>query len=148
MLERKSPAAARTSLTLKGRPSNPFPVTDGPCRHWCWICQRLERGRNGRSKKSHYNIQYRQEEFPELLCIIAGSQGPVLFHRLENIDNCRPKSFYSPWLILTMARFLKLSHRKGMDKARGVDESPIVSNMIPEEKLREEDLVSQIIWRF
>jgi hypothetical protein len=41
-----------------------------------------------------------------------------------------------------MARFLNLAHRKGMDKARGMEENPIVSNMIPEEKSREEDMVS------
>jgi hypothetical protein len=29
-----------------------------------------------------------------------------------------------------------------MDKARGIEENPIVSNVIPEEKLREHDLVS------
>jgi hypothetical protein len=42
-----------------------------------------------------------------------------------------------------MVRFLDLSHRKGIEKARGVEDSTIVSNMIPEEKSREQDLVSQ-----
>jgi hypothetical protein len=45
-----------------------------------------------------------------------------------------------------MARFLSLAHQKGIDKARGVEESPIVSNMIPEEKIRDEDVVSH--WTF
>ena len=41
-----------------------------------------------------------------------------------------------------MPSFLRLSHDKGLDKARTkIDDGPIVSNMIPEEKFREEDLV-------
>jgi hypothetical protein len=44
-----------------------------------------------------------------------------------------------------MPRFLKMSHDKGLDNVRTMlDDSPIVSNMIPEEKFREEDMVGTV----
>ena len=43
-----------------------------------------------------------------------------------------------------MSRFLSMSHSKGMNNARSLHEdSPTVSNMIPEEKMREKDLVGK-----